>query len=112
MLGAFTYGKICARHAVEFIAAGRASRIDEDQVDAERERVLRPLSRPEGIQPHLMEYKLRRHVNDYLQPPKNAAHWHGQRRTDGFAMTVGMLKSKAKDWGVPMKSPITKGIDY
>jgi len=31
-----------------------------------------PLERPEGIQPHLVEYKLRRHVNDYLQPPKSA----------------------------------------
>jgi succinate dehydrogenase/fumarate reductase flavoprotein subunit len=72
MLGAFTYGKICARHAVEFIVSDRTSRIDEGQVEAERERVLRPLSRPEGIQPHLLEYKLRRHVNDYLQPPKNA----------------------------------------
>ena len=72
MLGAFTYGKICARHAVEFIASARISRIDEGQVEGERERVLRPLSRTAGIQPHLLEYKLRRHVNDYLQPPKNA----------------------------------------
>jgi succinate dehydrogenase/fumarate reductase flavoprotein subunit len=72
MLGAFTYGKICARHAVEFIASLGTSQIDECQVEAERERVLRPLSRPEGIQPHLLEYKLRRHVNDYLQPPKSA----------------------------------------
>jgi succinate dehydrogenase/fumarate reductase flavoprotein subunit len=72
MLGAFTYGKICARHAVEFISSARISRIDESQVEGERERVLRPLSRTAGIQPHLLEYKLRRHVNDYLQPPKNA----------------------------------------
>jgi succinate dehydrogenase/fumarate reductase flavoprotein subunit len=72
MLGAFTYGKICARHAVEFISSARISRIDEGQVEGERERVLRPLSRTAGIQPHLLEYKLRRHVNDYLQPPKNA----------------------------------------
>ena len=72
MLGAFTYGKICARHAVEFIASARISRIDDGQVEGERERVLRPLSRTAGIQPHLLEYKLRRHVNDYLQPPKNA----------------------------------------
>ena len=72
MLGAFTYGKICARHAVEFIASARSSRMDEGQVEGERERVLRPLSRTAGIQPHLLEYKLRRHVNDYLQPPKNA----------------------------------------
>lgn len=74
MLGAFTYGKICARHAVEFIAPSSADapRLDDGQIAAERERVLRPLARPEGIQPHLLEYKLRRHVNDYLQPPKSA----------------------------------------
>lgn len=72
MLGAFTYGKICARHAVEFIASAGTSRVDDGQVAAERERVLRPLARPEGIQPHLLEYKMRRHVNDYLQPPKSA----------------------------------------
>jgi succinate dehydrogenase/fumarate reductase flavoprotein subunit len=27
---------------------------------------------PDGIPPHQLEYKLRRHVNDYLQPPKSA----------------------------------------
>jgi hypothetical protein len=26
------------------------------------------------------------------------AHWHGQHRTDGFAMTVGVLKAKALVW--------------
>jgi hypothetical protein len=26
------------------------------------------------------------------------AHWHGQHRTDGFAMTVRLLKDKAKDF--------------
>lgn len=26
------------------------------------------------------------------------AHWHGQYRTDGFGMTVGMLKAKAVLW--------------
>jgi succinate dehydrogenase/fumarate reductase flavoprotein subunit len=71
MLGAFTYGKICARHAVEFISSSKTPQIDDRQVEVERERVFRPLSRPEGIQPHLLEYKLRRHVNDYLQPPKS-----------------------------------------
>jgi succinate dehydrogenase/fumarate reductase flavoprotein subunit len=34
--------------------------------------VLRPLSQPDGIPPHQFEYKLRRQVNDYLQPPKSA----------------------------------------
>ena len=75
MLGAFVYGKICARNAVEFLANSAASsenaRLDGAQILRERERVLAPLNRADGIQPHLLEYKLRRHVNDYLQPPKS-----------------------------------------
>jgi len=72
MLGAFTYGKICGRNAVEHVRVGRPSRLDDGQIKAERERALSPLSRPGGIPPHQFEYKLRRQVNDYLQPPKSA----------------------------------------
>jgi succinate dehydrogenase/fumarate reductase flavoprotein subunit len=72
MLGAFTYGSICARSALDYIAQNGSGRIDDGAVASERNRVLAPLSRPNGIQPHLLEYKLRRHVNDYLQPPKSA----------------------------------------
>ena len=39
---------------------------------AERERVFAPLARPNGIPHHQFEYKVRRLVNDYLQPPKSA----------------------------------------
>jgi succinate dehydrogenase/fumarate reductase flavoprotein subunit len=72
MLGAFTYGSICARNALDHIAQAEPGRIDDGEVAFERRRVLAPLNRPDGIQPHLLEYKLRRHVNDYLQPPKSA----------------------------------------
>jgi succinate dehydrogenase/fumarate reductase flavoprotein subunit len=72
MLGAFTYGSICAHSALDHIAQADAGRIDDGAVASERDRVLAPLNRPDGIQPHLLEYKLRRHVNDYLQPPKSA----------------------------------------
>jgi len=72
MLGAFTYGKICAGSACEYIAGANYPRIDDEAVEVEKKRVLRPLNQPAGIQPHLLEYKLRRHVNDYLQPPKSA----------------------------------------
>ena len=72
MLGAFTYGKICGRNALEFISTLQHSRLDDGQVEAEKRRALRPLSNLEGIPPHQFEYKLRRHVNDYLQPPKSA----------------------------------------
>ncbi|MGB8352773.1 MAG: fumarate reductase/succinate dehydrogenase flavoprotein subunit [Chthoniobacteraceae bacterium] len=71
MLGAFTYGKISALNAVEYSRTTGVAGIDDGSVETERKRVLAPLGRPDGIQPHLLEYKLRRHVNDYLQPPKS-----------------------------------------
>ena len=73
MLGAFTYGKICGRNAVAYAQSAGIAALDEEQIKAERQRVLSPLSRADGIPPHQFEYKLRRHVNDYLQPPKSAA---------------------------------------
>ncbi|MBV9734254.1 MAG: fumarate reductase/succinate dehydrogenase flavoprotein subunit [Verrucomicrobia bacterium] len=82
MLGAFTYGSICARSALDYIGQDKAGQIDEGAVETERQRVLAPLNRPNGIQPHLLEYKLRRHVNDYLQPPKSA--YRLQRGLDYF----------------------------
>jgi succinate dehydrogenase/fumarate reductase flavoprotein subunit len=72
MLGAFTYGKICGRNAVESISFLKDSRLDDGQIKAEHRRVLRPMSQLDGIPPHQFEYKLRRRVNDYLQPPKSA----------------------------------------
>ena len=72
MLGAFTYGKIAAGNAVDYISSQGAPDLDDGQVQAERDRALAPLRRADGIPPHLVEYKIRRHVNDYLQPPKSA----------------------------------------
>jgi succinate dehydrogenase/fumarate reductase flavoprotein subunit len=73
LLGALTYGKICATSALAHLAAGGdAAPIDAEAVEAERLRILAPASRPRGIPPQQFEYKLRRLVNDYLQPPKTA----------------------------------------
>jgi succinate dehydrogenase/fumarate reductase flavoprotein subunit len=72
LLGALTYGKICAESALSFIAQTPEPRIDDDYVALERARILAPLSRPNGIPHHQYEYKVRRLVNDYLQPPKSA----------------------------------------
>jgi succinate dehydrogenase/fumarate reductase flavoprotein subunit len=72
MLGAFTYGDICASSAMEYLSKASHGRIDDGFIERERQRVLAPLRRPNGIPWHLLEYKLRRHVNDYLQPPKSA----------------------------------------
>ncbi|MET0410055.1 MAG: fumarate reductase/succinate dehydrogenase flavoprotein subunit [Polyangiaceae bacterium] len=71
LLGALTYGKICAEHALEYVKnVGDLGNLD-DQIEAERARVFAPLSRPGGIPHHQFEYKVRRLVNDYLQPPKS-----------------------------------------
>ena len=74
MLGAFTYGWFCGENAADYIAKtfpeGAAPVIDSAQIDAERVRVGAPLLRKDGLPPSQVEYKLRRLVNDYLQPPK------------------------------------------
>ena len=70
MLGAFVYGAIAGEDAAAYCADNELADIDAAEVEKERERVLAPLHREDGIPPHQIEYKLRRLVNDYLQPPK------------------------------------------
>ncbi|ODT85964.1 MAG: fumarate reductase/succinate dehydrogenase flavoprotein subunit [Nitrosomonadales bacterium SCN 54-20] len=70
MLGAFVYGKIAGESAVARCAGTPLADIDETQVELEKARVSGPLSRADGLPPSQVEYKLRRMVNDYLQPPK------------------------------------------
>ena len=71
LLGALTFGKLAAGHALEYIADKDFGAGLEQQIEAERARVLAPLGRPNGIPHHQFEYKVRRLVNDYLQPPKS-----------------------------------------
>jgi succinate dehydrogenase/fumarate reductase flavoprotein subunit len=68
LLGAMTYGKICAENALADLAPAGA--VDPAQLEAERERIYRHTRRPGGLPHHQVEYKVRRLVNDYLQPPK------------------------------------------
>ncbi|SET13349.1 Succinate dehydrogenase/fumarate reductase, flavoprotein subunit [Nitrosospira multiformis] len=70
MLGAFVYGKIAGESAAARCAGTPLADIDEIQVELEQARVSGPLSRADGLPPSQVEYKLRRMVNDYLQPPK------------------------------------------
>jgi succinate dehydrogenase/fumarate reductase flavoprotein subunit len=70
MLGAFVYGRFCGENAADYVAQAGQPAVDAAQVAAERERVFAPLSRGEGLTPFQVEYKTRRFVNDYLQPPK------------------------------------------
>jgi succinate dehydrogenase/fumarate reductase flavoprotein subunit len=72
LLGALTYGKLSAQHALQYIEDWAPSGDLADQIARERTRVQAPLTRPNGIPHHQYEYKVRRLVNDYLQPPKSA----------------------------------------
>jgi len=70
MLGAFVFGKISGEAAADYCAANELGAADRGAIDAERTRVTAPLLNTDGIPYHQLEYKLRRLVNDYLQPPK------------------------------------------
>ncbi|QMV65591.1 fumarate reductase/succinate dehydrogenase flavoprotein subunit [Pseudomonas berkeleyensis] len=70
MLGAFTYGWFAGSNAAAYIAGRDFSPVDAAQVEREQARVYAPLKREHGLPPAQVEYKLRRMVNDYLQPPK------------------------------------------
>jgi succinate dehydrogenase/fumarate reductase flavoprotein subunit len=73
MLGAFVYGKLAGESAAQWCDEHALPGVDEAQVERERARVLAPLARAAqdgGLPPNQVEYKLRRMVNDYLQPPK------------------------------------------
>lgn len=70
MLGAFTYGWFAGHNAADYIASNDFKALDAGQIERERERIYAPLKRDSGLPPLQVEYKLRRMVNDYLQPPK------------------------------------------
>jgi succinate dehydrogenase/fumarate reductase flavoprotein subunit len=70
MLGAFVYGRLAGESAARYCAEQPLADVDEQQVERERARVWAPLANEDGLPPNQVEYKLRRMVNDYLQPPK------------------------------------------
>ncbi len=70
MLGAFVYGQICGESAAAFARERGEVELDEAFIATELERIRAPLGVENGIPPAQMEYKVRRLVNDYLQPPK------------------------------------------
>ncbi len=70
MLGAFTNGAVAGEDAAEFADGVDYGDFDMGEVEAEKARVLAPTKREDGIPPNQIEYKTRRLVNDYLQPPK------------------------------------------
>jgi succinate dehydrogenase/fumarate reductase flavoprotein subunit len=81
MLGAFVYGGIAGARAAEYCSNTAFPEFDAADLAVEQERVLAPTRREDGLTPHEMEFKTRRLVNDYLEPPKVTAKMEiGQRR--------------------------------
>lgn len=70
MLGAFVNGAIAGGDAAQLASDVPLSDYDDQQVEMERARVCTPLQNDDGLPPNQVEYKIRRFVNDYLQPPK------------------------------------------
>ena len=94
MLGAFTYGWFAGEHAAQDVAGREHAPVDREQVRAEQARVLAPLSRERGLAPSQVEYKLRRFVNDYLQPPKVTRKMEiGLQRFAEIAEDIGAIKA-------------------
>ncbi|QSJ17368.1 fumarate reductase/succinate dehydrogenase flavoprotein subunit [Nostoc sp. UHCC 0702] len=71
MIGAFVFGRIAGTHAIEYIQNLDFVEPEAAFLEAEKTRIYAPLTRPNGIPHTQVEYKLRRLVNDYLQPPKS-----------------------------------------
>jgi succinate dehydrogenase/fumarate reductase flavoprotein subunit len=71
MIGAFVYGRIAGENAVEYIRDLDQVEPDAENLATEQQRIYQPLAQPNGIPHTQVEYKLRRLVNDYLQPPKS-----------------------------------------
>ena len=91
MLGAFVYGDICGENATEYARDREFAELDEEYILSERDRILAPLKRTEGIPPSQFEYKLRRLVNDYLQPPKVTK-----------KMDIGLARIMAMEADIPL----------
>jgi succinate dehydrogenase/fumarate reductase flavoprotein subunit len=94
MLGAFVYGKLCGENAAEYCAGTGHGQLDADSAAAESARILAPLQRQGGLTPFQIEYKTRRLVNDYLQPPKVTSKFHiGLRRFAEIREDLGSMSA-------------------
>jgi len=71
MIGAFVYGRIAGETAMGYVDGLDHMEPDAEFLAAEQARIYQPLEKPDGVPHTQVEYKLRRLVNDYLQPPKS-----------------------------------------
>lgn len=94
MLGAFVYGRLAGESSAAWCAGHDFAPVDPEQVEHERNRVWAPLLRERGLPPNQVEYKLRRFVNDHLQPPKVTRKMEiGLERFEGIRHDLDHLKA-------------------
>lgn len=94
MLGAFVYGKHCGLNAAAYCEGVVHAAPDDAAVAAESARIAAPLQRAEGLTPWQVEYKTRRLVNDYLQPPKITRKFElGLRRFEEIREDLGAMSA-------------------
>jgi succinate dehydrogenase/fumarate reductase flavoprotein subunit len=95
MLGAFVYGRFAGESSATFCGEHEFAPVDAQQVEQERQRVWAPLLRDHGLPPNQVEFKLRRMVNDYLQPPKVTRKMQiGLERFEAIADDLQQLKAR------------------
>lgn len=95
MIGAFVFGRLAGTHAMEYSRSLEHVDPDPEFLQAERERIYSPLNNPNGIPHTQVEYKLRRLVNDYLQPPKVTHKMEiGLRNFVGYQETLALMGAR------------------
>ncbi|MEM8501670.1 MAG: fumarate reductase/succinate dehydrogenase flavoprotein subunit [Cyanobacteria bacterium P01_D01_bin.1] len=95
MIGAFVSGRISGINAMEYVRDLEHAEPDAGFLEAEKARIYAPLGRPDGVPHTQVEYKLRRYVNDYLQPPKSPTNMDiGLAAFERYHTTLDMMGAR------------------
>ncbi|PZV05368.1 MAG: fumarate reductase/succinate dehydrogenase flavoprotein subunit [Leptolyngbya sp.] len=95
MIGAFVYGRIAGENAMDYVRDLEHVEPDADFLAAEQARIYAPLQQPDGVPHTQVEYKLRRLVNDYLQPPKSPNNMDiGLQKFVAYEETLGLMGAR------------------
>ncbi|PZO37686.1 MAG: fumarate reductase/succinate dehydrogenase flavoprotein subunit [Shackletoniella antarctica] len=95
MIGAFVYGRIAGENAMDYVRDLEHVEPDAEFLAAEQARIYAPLQQPDGVPHTQIEYKLRRLVNDYLQPPKSPHNMDiGLQKFVGYEETLDLMGAR------------------
>ena len=95
MIGAFVYGRIAGEHAMDYLRDLEHVEPNAEFLAAEQARIYAPLQQPDGVPHTQIEYKLRRLVNDYLQPPKSPNKMDiGLQKFVAYADTLNLMGAR------------------